>query len=614
MFRRLLFLLLNFLVWVGFFELARLFFLLYQWKFTSDLPGTLAWQSLWFGLKMDLSMAAYLTAVPAVFVLLSLFIPFFRRLTAYKWYTGIMLFIQLFLLMVDVEIYRAWGHRVDYTPLAYISNPKEVWASIAHLPIVWILLGLLLVFFLLYRLFIRIIGNKNLKLDNSVLTFLQGAMVLIFILLLIIPIRGGFQLTPLNHSAVYFSNNQFANQAAVNASWNFFHSITHRNEFSENLYAFTSREEAEQIVKDLYRSSGKRQQVIDLRDRQLPNVILILWESFTEKALHIKINGKPVAPRFEELKKEGIYFSNCYSNGDRTNKGLSSVISGYPALPRNSIINYPQKLPKLSGIGKIFSAAGYDNRFYYGGEPEFANIKGYILDQQFGTLVTKDDFRKKDQNSKWGAHDDVVMRRILSDSASFRIPFFISFLTLTSHEPFETPVPVVFPGKSFSTRLLNTIHYTDSCLYAMIQEMKKSSWWENTIVIIVADHGHYEPSTGKRADDYRIPLLWLGGALNRKGEVIDKTVNQLDITKTLLAQLGMDTTPFNFSKDLFDSSARSWAFFTFNDGIGLLTDSSRMVYDNAGKKVVFREGRADTSQVRLSKALMQVVYSDFLSR
>jgi phosphoglycerol transferase MdoB-like AlkP superfamily enzyme len=87
----------------------------------------------------------------------------------------------------------------------------------------------------------------------------------------------------------------------------------------------------------------------------------------------------------------------------------------------------------------------------------------------------------------------------------------------------------VFNGNDKETKFLNSLHYTDSVVYSFINELKKMPSWENTIVIISADHGHYLPVTGKRADDYRIPILWLGGALKKQNIVIDKTVSQLDM-------------------------------------------------------------------------------------
>jgi hypothetical protein len=71
---------------------------------------------------------------------------------------------------------------------------------------------------------------------------------------------------------------------------------------------------------------------------------------------------------------------------------------------------------------------------------------------------------------------------------------------------------------------------------------------------------------------------------------------------------------FPFSKNLFDSTSGHWAFFTFNDGIGFVTDSSRLLFDNAGKRVVFEEGKTNSEQITIAKALMQSLYADFLKR
>lgn len=345
-----------------------------------------------------------------------------------------------------------------------------------------------------------------------------------------------------------------------------------------------------------------------------PNVIFIIWESLTQKALDLKIEGKWAIPGFKELIKEGIYFNNCYASSDRTDKGISAILSSYPGLPKGSIIAFPDKTTDLPGLGKIFLDHGFSTSFFYGGESEFGNMKSYLSTQDFQQFITKSDFKKADMNSKWGAHDGVVMNRVLKDIAMMRQPFFSTWLTLSSHEPFETPVPTVFKGKDVETKFINAHHYTDSVVYTFINELKKMPLWNNTLVIISADHGHTIPVTGKRADDYRMPLLWLGGALKKKGVIEGKAVNQLDIAGSLVQQFHFSENPFRFSKNLFDSSAKHWSFFIFNDGIGFVTDSSRILFDNTGKRIVFKEGSPGKEQEDIARALMQTVYSDFLKR
>ena len=614
MHKRALFILCYLFGWVVFFEGARVYFLFHEWQYTRHISAGLAFLSLWHGLKMDISVAAYLTVPVCLFVLTGIFIPFFRSKKIYLIYTGIILFLQVLLVIADAEIYKAWGSRIDYTPLKYLSNPTEMKASINHLPLIWILLGFVLVYLLLFWVFGKLIKRILPLLQNGRLPWVQALIISLATGLLVVPIRGGFQLAPLNQSSVYFCNNQFANNAAVNASWNFMHSITLMRRLNRNPYLYMKEEEALNYVRPLFDDPGRAEQVVNVSDSIMPNILFIVWESFTEKALHVNIQGRPVIPYFREMEREGIFFSNCYSSGDRTDKGISAILSGYPALPRGSIVNYPEKTAKLAGLGQLLLNKGYSTYFYYGGEPEFANIKSYLTAQKFQHFVTKQNFQNSDMNSKWGAHDDVVMKRVLQDITKIQQPFFTTWLTLSSHEPFETPVPVVFPGNDIRTRFLNSLHYTDSCLYVFINELKKLALWKNTLVIISADHGHYEPITGKRADNYRIPVLWLGGALKKQNVVIERTVSQLDIASNLVRQFGFGQNPFPFSKNIFDTTAKAWAFFTYNDGIGFITDSSRLLFDNEGNRVVFEEGKTNKNQAEIAKALMQVLYRDFLRR
>lgn len=614
MLKRILFILIYFFTWVVFFELARIFFLLSTTHAVSELPSSLIFQSLFYGLKMDFSMAAYLTILVCLFVLAGVIIPFFRKKRIYIIYTGIILFIQLLLIVADVEIYKAWGSRIDFTPLKYLSSPREMWASISHLPLFWIFLGLLIIYLGFYWVFNRMISKTIGLLQEKKYKLVQFVLIILFTGLLIIPIRGGFQLAPLNQSTVFFSNNQYANNSAINATWNFMYSITKIDQLKRNPYEYFSEEEALNKIKPLFETQERVEQVVNKSDSIKPNVILIVWESFTEKVLDLKIDEKYVTPGFRELRKEGIYFSNCYSSGDRTDKGISAILSSYPALPKGSIVHYPDKTAKLPGLGEQLLNNGYHSRFYYGGEPEFANIKSYLSHQNFEKFITRNDFREEDMNSKWGAHDNVVMRKVLIDLPEWKQPYFTTWLTLSSHEPFETPVKTFFNGNDNQTNFFNSLHFTDSVIFYFINELKKLPSWNNTVVIISADHGHHFPTTGKMADDFRIPVLWLGGALKKQNIVIDKTTSQLDIAGSLVQQLGFSSSQFQFSKNMFDSSSKHWAFFTFNDGVGFVTDSSRLLFDNSGKRVVFEEGKTSSEQTTIAKALMQSLYADFLKR
>src|SRR5690606_4864142 len=136
----------------------------------------------------------------------------------------------------------------------------------------------------------------------------------------------------------------------------------------------------------------------------------------------------------------------------------------------------------------------------------------------------------------WGVHDEYVFDRLLTDLRNEKQPFFSTMFTLSSHEPYDVPVNFI-PGNKNEVKFCNSIKYTDSCLAVFLNKAKEESWWDNTLVVIVADHGHVFPGINdwpvRVPEEFHIPMLWTGGALKQKG-VVKKIASQTDIAATLL--------------------------------------------------------------------------------
>ena len=560
-------------------------------------------------------MACYIIILPCLFVLLSVLIPFFRKAVVYKIYSGIALILLLTIVVTDLEIYTEWGYRLDSTVLQYLSSPKEVLASAGHLPIFWILLLFALVFTGVQFLFNKLIDRSVFLLQpKTEKRFYSLFQIVCFTVLLIIPIRGGLQMQPMNPSWVYFSLNNFANLSALNACWNFFQDVLDKERGIKNPYVYFSTERSVKIVDSLYRSSNAHTQIIDTSLGHT-NVILIVWESFTKKIVDTSIEGQQVTPNFNRLKNEGVYFNNIYSSGDRTHKGISAILSGYPALPNTSIIRFPQKSAKLELISNSFKEHNYSSTFYYGGDANYDNYKSFLLHGQFDKITSEDFFSSKDKLTQWGAVDGAVASRMVNDFKSWKEPFFNCWLTLTSHVPYKIPENPVFQGNDETTKFLNSLHYTDKVLGLLIENCKKQAWWKNTVIIITADHGIRFPATGKVVNDFKIPMLWLGGPVEKKaGLVINKLASQIDLSATLMNQFGWSTSPFPFSRDITDSTTVPFAFFSNSVSVGLVEPNKYFIYDVKGKSVKEQQGDIDNNDVTAGKALEQFIYSDYLKK
>lgn len=613
MIKRVVFILKYWLGWIIFFDVARLVFILSNThELKQDTWNEVLW-ALWYGLLMDVSMAAYITLPVILFTIVSVFGLIFQKSVCFKIYTATIVFIVLIILFADIGLYKAWGFRLDDTFMRYLSTPIEVWASVSHLPVTLIILSFIIIFsgliFLSNKFLSRINFQPILKKKLIVLLvlFLVGAAF-------IIPIRGGFQLAPLNQSSVYFSQNNFANMAALNAPWNFVHALTHHANNKENPFLVEGSDNVSSSIDSLFISNGKTLQLIDIKEHPGPNVLIIVWESLTGKAINYVVDGKEILPGMNQLIKEGIYFSNIYATGDRTDKGIVAVLSGYPAQPTTSIVKEPGKASKLATLGEIFAEKGYNNSFYYGGELEFANMKAYLLQANFKHFISINDFDKKDQNSKWGAHDGVVMKRLQADLQNESQPFFVTWLTLSSHEPYEIPVDKILTGKNDTQKYLSSLHYTDSIVFSFIRNAQLQSWWKNTLIVVVADHGHRLPVNNDRSSDFKIPLLFLGGVLDSSARTIDKVGGQTGLPATLAHQLGWDTEKFYLSRDLLDSTSKPWAMFSFNNGFGFMQPGKKIVYDNVGKRIIQQAGEIGAGDIYQGRLLQQFYFQDYLDK
>ena len=604
-----------YLYWLVYFLFIKVVFLLYHWEIASELPGKLIFGIFRYGLRLDLSFSAYLTAIPFFVVALTALVPYKRWLPSFLLlFNSLAVFVVTFLCTADLELFRVWGFRLDASPLNYLNTPGEMMASIGSSPI-WLLVVLNVLINVFFSFLYRAQLHRLTKAFRPLRP--QWALPLLAITaLLFIPIRGGLQEIPLNQSSAYFSRSHFANQAGINVPWNFFHALGKWQSREENPYQFLAPALADSLVQTLYPDSLPP--ALQVLNTPKPNIILIIWESFTAKIAE-PLGGIPgVTPNFTRLSKEGLLFEHVYASGDRTDKGLVALLSGYPAQPITTIIKSPQKSKKLPQLSISLAQEGYHTAFYYGGELGFANLRSYLSFGDWHAVTGVEAYEKADLNSKWGAHDEVVMRKVLHELDTFQQPFLASVLTLSSHEPFDLPANSRshFPGQHIDNRFMSSHYYADSVIGAFVDAAKQKPWWDNTLIIIVADHGHPDPNLSQvfEPKKFRIPMLWLGGALEAKGLVWPRTLSQTDLAATLLHQLGVSASDFPWSKNALSPAAPAFAPYFFKDGVGFMTDSSYTTWDNVGRMVIEKSENAGETELLHAKGYLQKVFGDYLEK
>jgi phosphoglycerol transferase MdoB-like AlkP superfamily enzyme len=603
--------------WFLFFTLLRFAFLAYHAAETASLSAADIAGLLARGARMDISAASYLALVPVVLLAFAPLVPARALTFLLRAYSHLAILIAALFASVDFELFSKWGSRMDATLLPYLRTPREAAASAESSPIA--LLALLLIALTALGAWgYRRLVDRHMdeapggKLRRTVLPLLLTG------LLLLVPIRGGLQWTPLNPSSTYFSHRDFANQAGLNVAWNFLHSLTLRDYRTTNPYTSAIAEpEARRLVDSLLHTTDSTTHHL-LRVPK-PNVIVIIWESATAKVVQ-RLGGLPdITTHFDSLSHTGVLFDAIYASGNRSAKGLAAILSGWPAQSNASILSSPSRAAHLPGLAKDMARAGYHTAFYYGGELEFADIKSYLVSHGFDRIVGELDFDRKDWSSKWGAHDHVVLSRLLSDARTAPRPFFTTLFTLSSHEPYDVPMAPVITGASEQAQFLNAHVYADRSIGNFIVAASRQPWWDSTLVIIIADHGHPLPmvpaSAGESASQlYHIPMLWLGGALAVRDTVITVVGSQVDVAPTLLAQLGLAHAQYRWGKNLLAADVQPFAFFAYLDGFGWVDARGRIVYGYNTRQVMQRTPGEDDRSVRAGEAYQRLTYQDFLGR
>jgi phosphoglycerol transferase MdoB-like AlkP superfamily enzyme len=609
-----------FLFWLLFFVVARAAFLVYYAGRAAALPLRTLLGTFGYGLRLDASMAAYMCLLPFVFFILSsLAGPRFSLGRVVAGYSAVVGVVLAVLFTADLGLYAAWGFRLDGTLVQYLNSPGEMAASAGSAPLGWLLLALALLLASGAGLYKLLVGRLP-ALPLGFGRWRAALAGLLYLVLLLVPLRGGVQQIPINQSDVYFSRTPFANHAAVNAAWNFMDAVLRQRE-EQPLPPFMPDSTAERLVRELYPTlpdSTLTAPTSYLLNEPRPNVLFIILESFTAKLVGCVGGERGVTPNLDSLAHSGVTFDHIYAAGDRSQKGLVALLSGYPNQPTTSIIKYPRKTQHLPHLRRSLGAAGYSSAYYYGGELAFANMKSYLSTAGYERLVERSDFAARDQNSKWGAHDHVLLDRILADIPQQRQPFFLTAFTLSSHEPFEIPIKPKFAGTSERALFRNSVYYTDWALGRFLRAARQQPWWNHTLVVLCADHGHPQPrnSANESPAKFHIPLILAGGALRPevRGRVITALGSQTDVATTLLRQLGLPTRDYHWGRDLLGPIKVPFAYYCYTDGFGVVSPLGTVTLDNVSRRETTRRPGRLPAQLRLGEAYEQRSMEDFARR
>lgn len=594
----------------------------------TELPAVI-----WHGLPLDLSMAGYLSVIPG---LLSIAVVWLKRDLVKPIMNIYFIIASLFItcsFLLNASLYPYWKYPLDSTPLFYFfTSPADAIASVS----IWqVILSIVILIVLTVGVWftLRMRGEKRQQYSRYSYGYggfgsgkrnrfddfdrHRGRTSIILLLLtglLFLPIRGGITVSTMNTGQAYFSQNAYLNHSAVNPLFSLFESITHQEDFASQ-YRFMKDKEADKIFATMTSTSDENTYPL-LNEatfkKGTPDILIVIMESFASDIMPSMGSYKDVAVCLDSIAQQSILFTRFYANSFRTDRGMVSILSGYPAQPTTSIMRYPRKTSQLPSIARnLAKYKNYKTTYYYGGDADYCNMRSYLVSQGYQHIISDANFPIEDKISKWGVPDHILAAKMMEDikaQQNEKRPMLRILQTSSSHEPFEVPY------HRLKDKRLNAFAYTDSVMGAIVREYRKLPRWKNTLIVFVPDHvgGYKENLNDHDRSRYQIPLILAGGAISRPMKV-GIIGSQHDIAATLLGQLGVEHREFTFSKNMMSDATPKFAFFAVNDAFGIVSEENSLIYDNRAKRIVYDKGEKGFNLKR-GQAYLQKLYDDLAKK
>lgn len=537
------------------------------------------WHIFPIGLRMDLILLCYILFLPAVLICL---VPdtFLKKIKGFfTVYFTLFLSLILFLELATPNFIGQYDTRPNQLFIEYLIYPKEV----IQLLYKGYLLSIIATFIIISG-FVYLLIKCRKKLFGIVPEAYKTKLILFPLVAFLLFFGARSSLTskrPINSSNAIFSTDQLTNCMALNSFYTVgFALYSMKNEGNSNkIYGKMDPEEAISRVKKYMNVNSNdfidkdfpllHNQYADTLIKKPYNVVIILEESLGAEYVGC-LGGLPLTPEFDKLSKEGLLFTNLYSTGTRSVRGIEAVVTGFLPSPSESVVKLNNSQKDFYTIASLLKLKGYDTSFIYGGMDNFDNMGAFFNGNGFDNLIDEEHFDPKEYafHGTWGWSDEDVMKKANTYFRTLKSKPFVSLVfTSSNHEPFEYPKGRIKLYDKKKNTVNNAMKYADYSIGKFFEMAKKEDYYKNTIFVIIADHN--TRTYGKHLvpiHKFHIPALIIGPNIP-KGEKYTKLCSQIDIQPTFLSKIGMNLSTPMPGRNLFQlpESTKGRAIMQFND-------------------------------------------------
>jgi phosphoglycerol transferase MdoB-like AlkP superfamily enzyme len=576
-----------YIVGIIFFSLSRISLVVWQMDAvrTTDLFFNIFIQ----GIRVDLIQLSLLFLIPILFFPIA-FINKNTQLLYEKFLRYWVLVSFTILLIIESctpTFIMEYNVRPNILFIEYLKYPKEVLSMLFRGFTLQVILVLIFCGFTIKQIYKRMNISNNIRYNFSHLILWPFVVFLILIL-----IRSNLGHRPANPAFFALTDNSLVNSIILNSPYSVFYAAYSMRHEANSTKIYGKMEKSKVLA--LTNQNGPedyptQKTLSPIHKGKSKNIVIILQESLGATFVE-SLGGAPVTPNIESLKDQGIWFNQLYASGTRSVRGIEAVISGFPPTPSQSSVKLPLSQNNFFTIASLLNEKSYKTSFIYGGESHFDNMRNFFIGNGFKSIIEQKDFTDAKFIGSWGASDQDLYNKahekFLKHSEKEE-SFFSLVFTSSNHAPFEFPENVISLYEQPQATEKNAVKYADHALGEYIKKARQSSYWNDTIFLIVADHDirvrgdHLIP-----IKNFHIPGIILGKDIQPK--VINKITSQIDLPVTLLSLAGVKANHPMIGEDMMkiNDNYKGRAIMQYYENFAWM-EKDKLVVLQPNKKVFF---------------------------
>lgn len=548
------------LVMVLFFTAMRLVFFFYFNRQGQGLDAL--WPSFLLGFRFDLRAASFTVLVLWVLAAFKWLDPFAGKRAKKGWSSGFYLiaFVITLFYVVDFAHYAYLSQRLNATVLNYLQDvgisSEMVWQSYPVIRLALLLFGLP---WALMLLFMRGYAKAT-SMPATPGHWKQYVFNCLLFLMLAFTVFGRFNQYPLRWSDAFALGNDYKANLALTPFESFLNTLKFRTKSYDEKEVTAYHQSLAPYFGWDARNPGSylRQQQDTEVVQPMPNIVVVICESFSGYKSSVYGNPLKTTPFFDSLSRQGLFFERCFTPTYGTARGVWAVLTGLPDVElQQTASRNPAAVDQLTIMNQFNNHEKY---YFIGGSPSWANIRGVLMNNLQGLHLYEEENLQSPRLDVWGISDKNLFLEANSLLAREKKPFFAIIQTADNHRPYSIPKEDLgaftlrrppedsldrFGFKdqvAYDDKLkeFNAFRYTDFTFQQFINAAQKEAYFKNTLFVFVGDHGipgeageKFPHSwTEQRLTSEHVPLLFFAPGI-LSPSVKTQPCSQVDVMATI---------------------------------------------------------------------------------